>query len=941
MRQLGKAAPRSLQSFGVAGVLQEEALVFYNTLFNTRNLGRVIDLFAARLQKTKLDELKLRQILTLEVFEAYRAQIGEAVKRKQDELRKAAEKAAAEGKAFEPKEEEDRLDDPITLECGIDDEKLAIGVSMTLPNSFVFDPRGLERATHSKASEDPLARILIQLQDHADRLVIRFQAPTRRLEIISLLALPDQVDASQLAGKDLATFVDVPPAVQEEAAGRKYEELGDSDYAKLLASDTRLKGAKKKGAAGSAIAAKMAEFADGDSRVTAGPGEDDEAVKLRALEQAPEGSESVEGDEDEAGSNTTVKGKKGKGADKSSITFEGGEEEDGDDTETTVESDSVARSVKKKSVKGKQQIEEDVETEVESDKIKKAGNKITFKGGDEEEEEEEEELRIAGGAVKKKKVKKIKFVEGKEIEEEEEEEIVVEGQAKKKEREQVITFAADEIEEEAEGEGGGKKIIRRRRVSQSGTEGDDTVEEIVEAVPAAKRLRKLIRRVWPFGDKEEEGSEDQEVQGGEGEVRRFKSEKKDQYDNTKIVFKADKKDEKKEKDYTLKSSTEEEGKDEKDGKKEGAKGDGPQALSAEKDGSEGSSEDGEKSAEEKEKDGDSQSKEDGEDTEDIVEDLKEQVLNKTVDKIQKEAMELKKVVKDEKTKRWVDNLTRDLIAEKSNLRDTAKRISQSVRQKELEFKNKSSQLEEKIRKSDEALAQKSTALNRAREQLAQMTRSIDRMKQAAQDAGEVATLKQKYQLSQKVLQSSKEENLQLQQKLDDARAQVNKLQVSGGNRGPSQTEYAVLQNKYERTFKQVDDMKRINQQLTAQLADRRSLGASQNTDEIKKKLEISTRQFAVSKKENELLQVRIARMQKDERFTKAELLRLQEALKVAQQEASLAKASARINLGRAEASASAANPTGMGVPPKKPGFPGGGSSGTSGGGTKGGGSTAA
>ena len=74
MYKFGKTAPRQLESFGVAGVLGDEARVFYQNLFTTHHVGRIGDLVAARLRTANSDELRLRALLLYIAFEAYEAQ---------------------------------------------------------------------------------------------------------------------------------------------------------------------------------------------------------------------------------------------------------------------------------------------------------------------------------------------------------------------------------------------------------------------------------------------------------------------------------------------------------------------------------------------------------------------------------------------------------------------------------------------------------------------------------------------------------------------------------------------------------------------------------------------------------------------------------------------------------------------------------------------------
>lgn len=801
MQPLGKRPIRSLQSFGVAGVLGDECRVFYNNLFSTRNLGRVTDLLAARLQKATPDELKLRQLLIVAVFEAYRAQIDHVIAQK-----RAASKTI-----------DDRLDEPMTIECGIDSEKIAVGVSFSLPPGISLKTEGLAQRIAQGEPATPLEELLFQTHAHGDRMIVRFQPSTNRVEIASLLALPGQVDPQQISDSAPPEVVVIPPAPQPAARATAYEELGDLDYEKLLAEDTRLKGGKQRSTS-RALADTMSQMADGDTRLTAGRGEGDPETRL-----------------------------------------DGGSSED-----------EIKTRFKNTRKKG-----EGNEAEVESETTEEGETKVTFKGGGSEDDGNREETRFATDKPKKKKSRLRLFrpaAKDEAEEESEDEEIVIESEKKKKEKEQKITFKAEEFEE---GDDSDDVSVRKRLRLRGGAPEDVIEEESVQltAPAATKRARKLVRRLWPF-KKKGEAAEEIEVQET-AESTGSSSEEAEAAPAPRI--KRPKLLKRKKRTLPTGEVIEEEG-EESAGSEEAS----PEGETASAD-----SQDAEAAAPaaviEKEVDLEGVS-------EDILEKIEENVS--TVDKIQRDAVKIRDEIKDERTKRWVDNLTRDLISEKSNLRETAKRISQSVRQKELEFKNKQVVLEEQVRKSDEALAQKTNALNRTREQLAQVTRSLDRLKTLSQEAADAAAFKQKYALAQKVLQSTKDENTSLLSKIDELRSQINTLQITNKARTTSTADQAVLQSKYDRVAKQVEELKRQNVLLSKQVDDRRTATNSTEVDEVKKKLEQSNRINAVSKKENELLQSRIGKMQKDEKSLKIEIQRLQEALQNAQTLAAVGRARA-------------------------------------------------
>src|SRR3989338_3409983 len=108
MVKLGKTPPRSVKSFGVAGLLAEDCHVFYVSLFSTKHAGRVSDLLAARLAPSGGDQLKLGMAGVLNLFDADRTHLSGAAW--VDDPSKV-------------------LTEPIVVECGVDAEKVAVAVA--------------------------------------------------------------------------------------------------------------------------------------------------------------------------------------------------------------------------------------------------------------------------------------------------------------------------------------------------------------------------------------------------------------------------------------------------------------------------------------------------------------------------------------------------------------------------------------------------------------------------------------------------------------------------------------------------------------------------------------------------------------------------------------------------------------------------------------------
>jgi len=206
--------PRSLKSFGVSGLLGDEARVYHESLFDSRNLGQVSDLLVAALRKTGVDELRLRAAVLFEIFQASRM-IG-----------------GAEG-----------WGEPATLECGVDQFQVAIGLSFRLPVGIDHDSKPIVSRYQRREAQGPFETLLSELGGFADELIVRWSPGVSRCEVVSMIRLAGSTDArAELRVIDLdekSTEAAPPP--------HEYIELGDLNYPKLLEAGTNRRKSDRRG----------------------------------------------------------------------------------------------------------------------------------------------------------------------------------------------------------------------------------------------------------------------------------------------------------------------------------------------------------------------------------------------------------------------------------------------------------------------------------------------------------------------------------------------------------------------------------------------------------------------------------------------------------------------------------------------------------------------
>ena len=202
MYSFGKIPPRTLESFGVAGLLAEEGKVIYENLFSTQHLGRVTDLLVSQLKTSQPDELRLRSMVLYLVIEALQTHLTD-------------------------------FNEPIVLECGSDSEKVIVGAAFSLAATAEIDFNGLPERVAANQPINSFEAILSHLFIHSHRVLVKVQPERRRIEIDAVLGFVGIVDESELNSRVLLELIALPEdsAVPNIAS---YTQLADLDYSGLL-----------------------------------------------------------------------------------------------------------------------------------------------------------------------------------------------------------------------------------------------------------------------------------------------------------------------------------------------------------------------------------------------------------------------------------------------------------------------------------------------------------------------------------------------------------------------------------------------------------------------------------------------------------------------------------------------------------------------------------
>jgi len=778
VNKYGQIPPRNLESFGVAGLLGENCHVFYSVLFSTRHVGKTSDLLAAKLREAGVEDFQLRMAVLVKIFEvAYSVQ--------------------GEWKT------------PINVECGVDDEKVAIGVSFTLPPEIEIDPATFVAKIGD--SQNVLARLSLFLREACDRLIIKFEPKSRRYETCVLIPLSGVLNLEERAIPAPPTFLTLTEAqagIQPPKAG-VYTELGDVEYGKLLQDDK----AKKEGkpippSAGErlAAAAKEEEIKTKIQREAEVTAEETQKVKGKA-EKAEKSEQKLSGKAEQDNSKTKLKGSKEE-EDKTEKKLSG--DKTNEESKTKVEGGEQGPGIVEKIMDalGLGQKEQPQKTKVSGKKESEDEAATVFKGDSEELLKSKERIKALEEKIAKLQNEALNRKDAK-----------PDGPHKQ-------VFKADQKEkviEETVVIENGKKLRKKKVVKTPEPEpgADLSPAESSESKPGEEGpgiLEKIMDALGIGGKKEEKKTKKAKA---EEEVIEIVEEITDDGEAIPVEAKA-----------------------EKEEKKPAVSEEEVEIL-----------------------------KEAAKEAESIVK--QSESLDEAIKRAKAESGNLKEELKSPKAKKFVDGFMQEVIQEKAKIQEMAKKMNLSIRQKEFEFKNKERMLQEEVRKRDEELRAKTTAIMRSKERMAQMQASMDQAKTANNKTDEA--YKQKYTNAQKLLSQTQEQNSALTSNIADLKVQISQLkQRAPGNN----SQFTELKTKFDRSQKQIDEYKKMNQQLLDKLneAGSKKGGASSSlaVEEMKKKMENAIKLAQEQKSETETLKIKVEELE-------AESLRLKRELEVASQ----------------------------------------------------------
>lgn len=253
------------------------------------------------------------------------------------------------------------------------------------------------------------------------------------------------------------------------------------------------------------------------------------------------------------------------------------------------------------------------------------------------------------------------------------------------------------------------------------------------------------------------------------------------------------------------------------------------------------------------------------------------------DKLKRFRLEAQKVceeLKSDEAKKWVESITSEFLAEKSELKIVINTMNLALKKKEYEIKNLENSLKRELKTKDDALSSKSNALDLAKGQVAQLSQEQAQRKHDLKSS-EVHS-KQKLAYLERQLHAEKKQNDVLTRQIASLNRQLIAAQNASQARasGNEAQDLETLKIKFDQVWKQNEQLKRANQLMMERMsASQRSKAGGMSPEELRAKLDATTRVAALHQREAEELRQKVDSLYREEVRLKGELNMVTRALK--------------------------------------------------------------
>ncbi len=231
-------------------------------------------------------------------------------------------------------------------------------------------------------------------------------------------------------------------------------------------------------------------------------------------------------------------------------------------------------------------------------------------------------------------------------------------------------------------------------------------------------------------------------------------------------------------------------------------------------------------------------------------------------------------MKTSRAKEMLDGLMGELTVQKSQLREASRLMQLNMAKRELAIKSERQSMQEMLRKNELVIRQKESALAVTKEQLNTVSAHLDRARAGATSQNNESPLKKKYDKAVEEAQRLTFENEALKKKLDLIRLN------GAGTREKStlQIELGTLKEKYTRTLRQMEELKRQNNSIMGRVQQERTQQTAGQSDAARIKLEQAVRLANERKIEVDHQRERLTKMEQEDLRQKRKIQELRNQL---------------------------------------------------------------
>lgn len=253
------------------------------------------------------------------------------------------------------------------------------------------------------------------------------------------------------------------------------------------------------------------------------------------------------------------------------------------------------------------------------------------------------------------------------------------------------------------------------------------------------------------------------------------------------------------------------------------------------------------------------------------------------DRIHKILFEYEKNSTTDHSKERTQRMLAELKVEKMRLMAMIQDLTAAAQRKGIRNFREESRLRSELRVKDDLIQQKNTALNRVREQLAQsQLKKEDPSYPDKNKDRSHAQVVQNQEQTEQVISIMKSENTELIRKNEELQRALSVAEqarvVQNMTSAVPRSDYSTLQAKMERTQKQLNEFKKMNQQLVERLSvlDRKDGADPSQLSDIKAKLGQATKVASDRKNEVEQLQLKLDEAAHENQALKRELAQVRD-----------------------------------------------------------------